>query len=175
MNKQAENKKLYKSLIDKGYQEINNVLYRPDQVQQMINNGTYTPKKKKRACNRLKTGWIDDSLNIKNKAGQIDQFISLCKQVYHIDVWPEFYFTIDKQYRFDYAIPIHNGNDTRLAIEVEGGIYMRGASAHSSGTGIARDMDKSTHAAANGWRIIRVQPSQLLTTDTINKIIQSLT
>jgi hypothetical protein len=175
MSKVDQNRKLYKSLIERGYKEINNVLYTPAQVAQMIAAGTYMPQKTKRASNRLKTGWINDTLNLKNKAAQIDPFITIMRTQYQVDVWPEFYFTTDKQYRLDYAIPLHNNVAVKVAIEVEGGIFMRGRSAHSSGTGIARDMDKATHAAAAGWRIIRVQPAQLLSLDTLSMIIKSLT
>ena len=80
---------------------------------------------------------------------------------------PEFVFHPTRKFRFDYAWP-----DARLALEVEGGVWSRGA--HGRGTGIVRDMEKSTLAAGEGWRIIRVTPSNLATSDTIDHIHRAL-
>lgn len=127
---------------------------------------------------RNKTGWIDDTLNIKNKSLYLDDFIRLVNVDTGLSVWPEFYFLIDKQYRFDYAIPLHtDGRILKIAIECDGGIHARGNSGHSSPTGIARDMDKGTLAAVNGWTLIRRTPANLYTNDTIiliNKAIETI-
>lgn len=120
---------------------------------------------------RVKTGWIDDTLNIKNKNNRFDKFITLVRLDLDLDVWPEFYFTIEKQYRFDYAIPLHStGAVLRIAIECDGGIHARGNSGHSSPSGIKRDMDKGTLAAVTGWTLIRATPANLCTSQTINLI-----
>lgn len=120
---------------------------------------------------RNKTGWIDDTLNIKNKNNRFDKFITLVHLDLGLDVWPEFYFLIDKQYRFDYAIPLHTDRQLlKIAIECDGGTHMRGNSGHSSPKGIRRDMDKGTLAAVNGWTLIRRTPANLCSMDTIELI-----
>ena len=80
---------------------------------------------------------------------------------------PEYRFHPVRKYRFDWAWP-----DARLALEVEGGVWSGGA--HGRGTGIVRDMAKSTLAAEEGWRIIRVTPSNLATEATMDSIHRAL-
>lgn len=151
---------LIKEVKTRGYVEVNGVLYPPNSVQAL----SIPPKAKKRS-KTIKTGWIDDSRNIKNKEKYKDPFIQLVKQELGIEVWPEFYFSTDRLFRIDYAIPEHN-----IAIEQEGGIWMKGKSGHSSGTGIARDMEKNNLLVEKEWRLIRRQPSKMLTIETINLI-----
>lgn len=117
---------------------------------------------------RVKTGWIDDTLNIKNKNNRFDKFITLVRLDLALDVWPEFYFTIEKQYRFDYAIPLHTtGAILRIAIECDGGVWRKGGGAHSHPLNIERDIEKSTLAAVEGWTVIRRVPETLCTSETI--------
>lgn len=85
----------------------------------------------------------------------------------------EFKFHHTRQWRFDYAWPQY-----KIALEVEGGIFgytdkqgnKRKGGAHSSVTGILRDLEKYNSAAVLGYRIIRVQPSDLMKTSTIEMI-----
>lgn len=44
---------------------------------------------------------------------------------------------------------------------------MKGNSGHSSGTGIARDMEKNNLLVSKGWRLIRRQPCEMLTIETL--------
>jgi very-short-patch-repair endonuclease len=80
---------------------------------------------------------------------------------------PEFRFHPVRKFRWDWAWP-----EARLALEVEGGVWSGGA--HGRGTGIVRDMEKSTLAAEEGWRIIRVTPSNLATEATMDSIHRAL-
>lgn len=80
---------------------------------------------------------------------------------------PEFRFHPVRKFRFDFA-----WTEQRLALEVEGGVWSGGA--HGRGTGIVRDMEKATLAAEEGWRIIRVTPSNLATQDTMDTIERAL-
>ncbi len=66
----------------------------------------------------------------------------------------EFYFADDREWRLDLAWP-----EQKIAIEVDGGIFIRGA--HSRGAGIERDQDKHNAALLAGWRIIRTTPRGL--------------
>lgn len=56
-----------------------------------------------------------------------------------------------RKWRFDFAWP-----EQRLALEIDGGIWVRGR--HSSGAGQVKDMEKFNHAAALGWRVFRCEP-----------------
>jgi very-short-patch-repair endonuclease len=75
----------------------------------------------------------------------------------------EHHFHPKRKWRFDYAWP-----NEKLALEVEGGVWVGGR--HNRATGFLKDMEKYNTAAMMGWRIIRVTPKQLLTTETIELI-----
>jgi len=159
-----------KDCLDRGYILIGDQLLPPAVA---AARGLDKPKKKHRAKNVNKTGWIDDDRNIKNKAGAIEPFMRLVNIELNLEVWPEFFFSTERMYRFDYAIPVLNSTNStmlKIAIEQEGGIWAKGDSGHSSGTGIQRDMDKNNLALANGWVIIRRTPTDLCTIETINLI-----
>lgn len=66
-----------------------------------------------------------------------------------------------RRFRYDFAWPAF-----RIVLEVQGGVYMRGKSGHSSGTGIARDQEKLNRATVEGWRMLQIQPRYLMTTQT---------
>ena len=68
----------------------------------------------------------------------------------------EFRFHPERRWRFDYAWP-----DDRIALEQEGGIWVRGR--HTRGKGFMNDLAKYNCATALGWRIFRVTPNSLLT------------
>lgn len=98
-------------------------------------------------------------------------FAMLVKIELGLEVWPEFFFSIESLYRFDNAIPVAmDGKVLKIAIKQEVSIHMKGKSWHSSGTGIQRFMDKNNLALANGWVINRRTPADLCTSETINLI-----
>lgn len=66
----------------------------------------------------------------------------------------ELRFHPTRRWRFDCAWP-----DRKLAVEVEGGVYMQGR--HSRGTGMEADAEKYAEAAIHGWTVIRVTPRQV--------------
>lgn len=57
-------------------------------------------------------------------------------------------FTFDRVYRAE-----------KVAIEVQGATFVKGG--HSTGTGIARDCEKLSLAAAHGWRVLPVTKHQI--------------
>uniref|UniRef100_A0A6M3J0A1 DUF559 domain-containing protein n=1 Tax=viral metagenome TaxID=1070528 RepID=A0A6M3J0A1_9ZZZZ len=59
-----------------------------------------------------------------------------------------------RRFRFDYAWPL-----TMLAVEQEGGIFIRGR--HSRGKGMLSDMEKYNLATIMGWSILRFTPTQV--------------
>lgn len=151
---------LVKDVRSRGYVEVGGVLYPPNSPEAL----SVVPKPKKR-CKVIKTADMYDTRNIRNKEKYNDPFIQFIKQELGIELWPEFYFCTERQFRIDYAIPGH-----KIAIEQEGGIFMKGNSGHSSGVGIARDMEKNNLLVSKGWRLIRRQPSEMMTMDTVRMI-----
>jgi hypothetical protein len=81
-------------------------------------------------------------------------FIDQAKKYLDIEVVPEYRFC-KRQWRFDMAIP-----DKKIAIEVEGGIWVNGG--HTRGSGFMLNMEKYNEAAILGWRLLRCPPDQLL-------------
>lgn len=79
----------------------------------------------------------------------------------------EYRFLDSRKYRFDFAwIP------ERVALEVEGGVWTRGA--HGRGSGIIRDIEKYNLATCNGWRVLRVTPEELCTIETSELVAATL-
>lgn len=152
--------------LARGWLQVGNRLVTPAEAKQLNLEPETKPKRQKRA---KRTGGIDDELNLRNKAKHTDQFTRLIEIELKLDVWPEYYFTTERLYRLDYAIP-----QFKIAIEVNGGIHMRGKSGHSSGKGIKRDMDKANLLNINGWTLIQVEPNELLTIKVIDLIKKAI-
>ena len=72
-----------------------------------------------------------------------------------------------RRWRFDYAFP-----EYKVAIELEGGIWIQGR--HTRPQGHKNDMEKYTEASLLGWKIIRVEPKDLLSKNTIDIIKRAL-
>ena len=66
-------------------------------------------------------------------------------------------------WRFDFAWV-----DFAVALEVDGGVWTRGA--HGRGSGIVRDIEKGNAAVMLGWRVLRVQPRDLCMAETVEMI-----
>lgn len=166
-----------KNLKSNGWVEVNGLLVQrnkltAEQFSILLNSNA---KKKQSRSKVIKTGWIDDSRNIANKNKYKDPFIMMIKQELGLEVWPEFFFSTERRYRIDYAIPVSvDGKVLKIAIEQEGGIWLKGNSGHSSGTGIKRDMEKSNLLQSLGWRLLRKEPSEIYTIRTIDQIIEVL-
>lgn len=77
----------------------------------------------------------------------------------------EWQFHPERKWALDYAWP-----EKRIALEIEGGVFIGGR--HTSGMGFAADMVKYNQLTLLGWRLIRVQPKELLTKGTADLIRQ---
>lgn len=64
-----------------------------------------------------------------------------------------------RKYVWDFAFP-----EIRLLIEVQGGTWRRGKTAHTSGEGVRRDVRKNNLAVLHGWHCI------YLTSDMICRV-----
>lgn len=62
----------------------------------------------------------------------------------------EYRFAPPRKFRLDFAWVEH-----KVAMEIEGGIWMRGGGGHSHPMWILRDMEKGNLAAKLGWRVFR--------------------
>jgi len=63
--------------------------------------------------------------------------------------------------------------DSRMLIEIEGGIFQRGAGRHNRGAGYAKDAEKYLEAVLAGWTVIRLTEKQL-EIDFIERIVALL-
>ena len=71
----------------------------------------------------------------------------------------------ERKWRFDFA-----WLEYKVALEVEGGIWIHGG--HSRGSGQSSDHAKFNAAAILGWYVLKCQPKQLCTMDTVNLLKQ---
>lgn len=81
---------------------------------------------------------------------------------------PEHRFHPERKWRWDYAYPA-----SKLAIEVDGGVWVGGK--HGRGSGIVKDHEKRNAGAVLGWRLLLVQPKQLMDPETARLVYRALT
>lgn len=68
----------------------------------------------------------------------------------------EYRFLAGRAFRFDLAWP-----NLRLAVEIEGGLYIEGGGRHNRARGYENDLVKYNVAALLGWRVLRFGPHLL--------------
>ena len=90
-------------------------------------------------------------------------FIALLKQQGLPDPEAEHKFLDNRRFKFDYAYP-----EVKLAIEVEGGVWIKGR--HNRASGYIKDMEKYNLANENLWHILRYTPQQLVLSETLRQI-----
>lgn len=61
-----------------------------------------------------------------------------------------------RKFRFDCANPT-----LKIAVEIEGAVWMGNKGGHTSGIGYEKDMTKYNLATLEGWRVLRYSPSTL--------------
>lgn len=69
----------------------------------------------------------------------------------------------ERRWRLDLAYP-----EQKIGIEVQGGIWTRGA--HARGTGLERDYEKLNAAQILGWRVLQVSRNMIENGEAIEMI-----
>jgi very-short-patch-repair endonuclease len=94
-------------------------------------------------------------------------FVAVCVERHIPQPVAEYRFHPSRKWRFDYAWTLQ-----RVALEIEGGAFVGGR--HTSGSGFIKDCEKYSEAAAMGWRILRIQPKELMTEYAFDLIRRAL-
>lgn len=94
-------------------------------------------------------------------------FLALCKQEGIPEPVRELQFAQPRRWRFDYC-----WYSASLALEVEGGIWSGGR--HVRGAGFLKDAEKYNSATLRGYRVLRVTPDTLCTSETVEMLRQAL-
>lgn len=153
-----------KDLSSKGFREVNGVFHAPGTapaIAKIVSKPLSCVRKKPKSDNEFPESG--------KKLPKLDLFLILVKQELGIDLNPEYRFYSERRWLFDYAYP-----EYKIAIEVEGGIWMEGGGAHSRPANIIRDMEKYTRANVMGWKVIRRTPQQLMSAETIELIKEAI-
>lgn len=160
MSKKFNANLFVQDLIKKGWQMSGDNLKPPPK--------NWKPEYKKKRSKSNRTYDHNDHINLKNKE-ILSPFKAFIKKELDIDLWPEFYFCKDRKFRIDFAEPF-----LKIAIEIDGGIWMSGKSGHSSGTGIKRDQQKTTLLSQYGWSVLRFEPREAMSAKTIDVIYKTI-
>jgi very-short-patch-repair endonuclease len=101
------------------------------------------------------------------KSSAPENLLALHFNAYRLHPEREYRFHPPSRYRFDFAFLA-----SMLAIEVEGGIWSKGA--HSRPKGIIRDITKGNLAVLSGWRVLRYTPEMIKDGTAIREIQHAL-
>jgi hypothetical protein len=96
---------------------------------------------------------------------RVERFLNLCRGQGVPEPEHEVAFHPDRKWRFDMAWPEH-----RVALEVEGGAFVKGGGRHNRGAGFIRDIAKYNAAALLGWVVLRTIPSKLAKPATVRMV-----
>lgn len=92
-----------------------------------------------------------------------DTFTLLLRQRIGVECVREYRFHPTRKWRFDYAFP-----SIRIAIEIDGGIWINGR--HNRASGYLGDMDKFNAAATLGWVVLKFTPQEQYTAKALDLI-----
>ena len=92
------------------------------------------------------------------KQRQRDRFTTWCERNGLPEPVYEHRFHAVREWRFDACWPAW-----RVALEVEGGVFLKGGGRHNRGAGFRRDLEKYNAAVLEGWALYRCLPEQLCT------------
>ena len=91
-----------------------------------------------------------------------EMLISHIKAIKLPEAVREFKFHPVRKWRLDIAWPDH-----KIAVEVQGGMWLAGKGGHTSGTGRTRDMEKNNHALLLGWAVYEFSPAMIKSGEAI--------
>lgn len=75
----------------------------------------------------------------------------------HYAIEKEYRFHCARKWRFDFALTF-----PKIAIEIEGGVWVTGGGGHNRSQAFLDDMEKYNWAGAFGWKVLRFTPKQVL-------------
>lgn len=102
-------------------------------------------------------------------------FVALCEAQGLGRPIPEYAFAkeaMGRAWRFDWAFPSPNGERGGLAVEQQGGLFVRGR--HTQGAALRKEYAKLNAAAALGWRVLFVLPEQMASGEVFDLIREAL-
>lgn len=83
-------------------------------------------------------------------------FVAKCKQYGLPEPEREYKFHPIRRFRFDFCFP-----DARLAVEIDGGVWLPGGGRHNRGAGYLKDQEKMNLAVLHGWRVLHYTPQNI--------------
>ena len=96
-----------------------------------------------------------------------DPFTFYIRQKLCVECVREYRFYPSRMWRFDYAIP-----SLRIAIEIDGGIWIQGR--HNRPSGYVGDMEKFNAAATLGWVVLKFTPQEQYSRKAFDLIAQTI-
>jgi len=84
----------------------------------------------------------------------------------------QFAHAVGRKWRFDFAWCSSPFTIFRVALEVDGGIWITGG--HNRGTQMKKTWEKENEAQIIGWKILKCEPKDLCTKQTVNLIKRAL-
>lgn len=94
-------------------------------------------------------------------------FLSLVREAGLPEPEPQLRLVPGRKFAFDFSWP-----EAKLTVEVQGGTWVKGG--HSSGSGIAKDAEKSILAQLEGWRVFPVTSNQIKSGEAIEWVTRGL-
>ena len=123
----------------------------------MAKTSKYTTRGEKREKKRTKT-----ATTAKNAV-----FTFYVRQKLGVECVREYRFYPSRMWRFAYAIPA-----LRIAIEIDGGIWIQGR--HNRASGYIGDMEKFNAAATLGWVVLKFTPQEQYSRKAFDLIAQTI-
>lgn len=111
-------------------------------------------------------------MNRRQRSGQTpsegEAMLALMLRAEQIEFEREYQAIPGRKFRWDFHIA------PDLLIEVQGGVWNHGKSAHSNGAGLTRDAEKASLAAAHGYRQITATTAQVKSGEALAWIKQAI-
>jgi hypothetical protein len=102
-------------------------------------------------------------------AARAFDFATICRLAGLPQPDAELRFAPPRRWRFDYAWPLQ-----KLALEVQGGLFIPGGGRHSRGPALLKEHEKLNEAAILGYRIIYVTPTQMRDGSVLDVVARAL-